>query len=163
MKTFSSDYINAVTEGFQGNVNTLSHLQTLTGYTDNTVCELCGVSLSTYRRWKRNNNPNIASLRLLAVMAGYMPWDKWQGWEMHNGYMFPPGYSKNGIPPGEFFSFIFKNQYISSIEKRLKNQEKEITELKERINNLRKPDNQNLHHDKRWWQRRSCIRARSVL
>jgi len=152
-KTFSSEYINALADGFKGNANTLKDLQTYAGYTDEDVSDLCGVTLTTYRIWKKKKNPNLASLRLLAVMAGYLPWDNWKGWEMHNGYLFPPGYSKKGLPSGEFFSFVFKNQYISSIEKRLKKQEKEIIVLNETINNLRKPDNLNLNHLRKWWQR----------
>jgi hypothetical protein len=47
------------------------------------------------------------------VLAGYVPWDGWQGWEVHNGYLFPPGFSRHGIPPGEFLALVFNRQQVS--------------------------------------------------
>jgi hypothetical protein len=46
-------------------------------------------------------------LRLLAILAGYMPWDGWKGWEVDQGHLFPPGYNRNGIKPEEFFAVIY--------------------------------------------------------
>jgi hypothetical protein len=60
-------------------------------------------------------------LRLLAVLAGFVPWDGWDGWEVHRGCFFPPGFSKGGISPGEFQALVFWRQQVS--EYRRKNAE----------------------------------------
>lgn len=55
-------------------------------------------------------------MRLLAILAGYVPWVGWDGWECHNGYLFPPGYRRGGIPPSEFFALVFYRQQVSAYQ-----------------------------------------------
>jgi len=43
------------------------------------AARVCGVSLRTYRRWRATGRPNTGAVRLLAILAGYVPWDGWQG------------------------------------------------------------------------------------
>jgi hypothetical protein len=45
-----------------------------------------------------------------------VPWLGWQGWEVHNGYLFPPGFRQGGIPPGEFFALVFYRQQVSAYQ-----------------------------------------------
>jgi hypothetical protein len=59
-------------------------------------------------------------LRLLAILAGYVPWDGWQGWEVHGGHLFPPGYAKGGITPGEFFALPYYRQLIGAYQERIR-------------------------------------------
>ncbi|MCK7582779.1 MAG: hypothetical protein MZV65_49320 [Chromatiales bacterium] len=46
-----------------------------------------------------------------------MPWVGWEGWEVHNGLLFPPGYRRGGIPPGEFFALVFYRQQVSEYQR----------------------------------------------
>jgi hypothetical protein len=68
------------------------------------------VSERTYRRWLVSGQPDPTAVRLLAILAGYVPWDGWDGWEVHNGSLFPPGESRGGIRPGEFSAAVFYRQ-----------------------------------------------------
>lgn len=52
-------------------------------------------------------------LRLLAVLAGYVPWAGWAGWEVHGGLFFPPGFSKGGLAPGEFQALLYWRQLVA--------------------------------------------------
>ncbi len=79
------------------------------------------MSLRTYRRWRSGANPDGSAVRLLAILAGFVPWEGWDGWEVHRGCFFPPGYRKGGIAPGEFFALVFWRQQVS--EYRRKNAE----------------------------------------
>jgi hypothetical protein len=45
-----------------------------------------------------------------------VPWVGWDGWEVHNGLLFPPGYRRGGIPPGEFFALVFYRQQVSEYQ-----------------------------------------------
>ncbi|RKT46628.1 hypothetical protein [Thiocapsa rosea] len=81
-----------------------------------TAALLC-VSERTYRRWLVSGQPDPTALRLLAILAGYVPWEGWDGWEVHNGYLFPPGYTRGGIRPGEFFTVVFYRQQVAEYQR----------------------------------------------
>ena len=81
-----------------------------------TAALLC-VSERTYRRWLVSGQPDPTAVRLLAILAGYVPWEGWDGWEVHNGYLFPPGYSRGGIRPGEFFAVVFYRQQVAEYQR----------------------------------------------
>ncbi|NEV64679.1 hypothetical protein [Thiorhodococcus minor] len=55
-------------------------------------------------------------MRLLAILAGFVPWVGWDDWEVHNGLLFPPGYRRGGIAPGEFFALVFYRQQVSAYQ-----------------------------------------------
>ncbi|MCK7580096.1 MAG: hypothetical protein MZV65_33435 [Chromatiales bacterium] len=75
------------------------------------------MSLRTWRRWRATGQPDPTAVRLLAVLAGFVPWVGWDGWEVHNGLLFPPGYRRGGIPPGEFFALVFYRQQVSEYQR----------------------------------------------
>lgn len=54
----------------------------------------------------------MAAVRLLAILAGFVPWDGWDGWEVHKCCFFPPGFSRGGISPGEFQALVFWRQQV---------------------------------------------------
>ena len=56
-------------------------------------------------------------MRLLAILAGFVPWDGWHGWEMHRSCLFPPGFSKGGISPGDFHALIFWRQLVGELQR----------------------------------------------
>jgi len=93
--------------GYQGNLTTPRDLQRLARLSTAEAAALCFVSKQTYRRWGRDRLANPTALRLLAIHAGYLPWEGWRGWEMHQGYLFPPGFNKGGLGPGDLMVIPF--------------------------------------------------------
>lgn len=71
---------------------------------------LCLVTPRTLRRWLHTGQPDPTALRLLAVLAGYVPWEGWQDWEVDHGLLFPPGFRRGGISPGEFWAIPYYRQ-----------------------------------------------------
>lgn len=108
-----SDSAELLRDGFMGNVTTLRELQHLAGFGLQEASAACLVAPATFRRWGRDRMPNPTAVRLLAVLAGYVPWPGWEGWEMHNGYLFPPGYSRHGLSPGDILALPFILQLVS--------------------------------------------------
>lgn len=108
-------------EGWAANPTVLRELQGRCRLSNAEAAALCGVSLRTYRRWRSEGNPDVSAVRLLAILAGFVPWDGWDGWEVHRGCVFPPGYSKGGLTPGDFYAAVFLRQLVS--EYRRKNAE----------------------------------------
>ena len=104
-------------EGFAANPTTLGALQLACRFTDEDAAAACCVSLRTWRRWRATGQPDPTAVRLLAILAGFVPWVGWDGWEVHNGLLFPPGYSRGGIPPGEFFALVFYRQQVSEYQR----------------------------------------------
>lgn len=101
-------------EGFAGNPATLKALQQRCGLTNAKASAVCGVDPRTYRRWRSEGNPDPAAVRLLAVLAGFVPWPGWDGWEVDRGCFFPPGFNKGGISPGEFHALVFWRQMVTT-------------------------------------------------
>lgn len=77
-------------DAWLGDLTTLRTLQLLCRYTNAEAAALCGVSVETYRRWRTDRRPTLAAVRLLSVMAGYVPWRGWSGWEVHFDGLYPP-------------------------------------------------------------------------
>lgn len=86
-------------DAYMGNPTALRGVQVLGGLTNEEAARLCLVSPETFRRWRSDRPANPTAVRLLAVHAGYLPWRGWDGWEMHNGLLFPPGATRRGILP----------------------------------------------------------------
>ncbi|EXJ14277.1 hypothetical protein [Imhoffiella purpurea] len=105
-------------EGFLANPGTLRALQQLCGFSDEQAASACLVSLRTYRRWRSTGKPDPTALRLLAILAGFIPWTGWDDWEMHRGYLFPPGFSRHGITPGQVQAVVFYRQQASEYRRR---------------------------------------------
>lgn len=83
----------------------------------NRLAEYCMISPETARRWLRTGKPNKIALKLLAVNAGYLPWPGWKDWEMDNGYLFPPGFTKYGIKSGDIVAMPFNRQLLGEYKK----------------------------------------------
>jgi DNA-binding transcriptional regulator YiaG len=118
-------------EAYLGNLTTLPDLQFRCRYTNEKAAEVCGVSPETYRRWLADRKPNLAAVKLMSILAGYVPWSGWSGWEVHAGLMFPPGFTRYGIGPGEIQAVTFYRQQISALRERVELQEREIRELRQ--------------------------------
>ena len=48
-----------------------------------------------------------------AILAGFVPWVGWEDWEVHHGYLFPPGFSRHGLAPADFHALVFWRQLVS--------------------------------------------------
>jgi hypothetical protein len=123
-----------LSESFAANPATLKALQQRCRFSNAEAASLCGVALRTYRRWRCEGNPAPAALRLLAILAGFVPWDGWDGWEVHRGLLFPPGYRRGGITPGDFYALVFLRQLVgvyrednAALAKRLRTLEAQLT------------------------------------
>lgn len=121
--TVSSEFLQ---EGFAGNLATLRTLQLLCRFSLADAAKFCGVSPHTFRRWRTDRKPPLAAVRLLAIRAGYLPWPDWRGWEIHDGLLFPPGFTRGGIRPGEVMATTYQHALIAE-------QRREITELRQAI------------------------------
>jgi hypothetical protein len=102
--------------GWLGILTSLRELQQRCRFTDTQAARALLVSPETFRRWRTDRPANPTAVRLLAVLAGYVPWVGWEGWELHNGLLFPPGYSRGGIPPSEFFALVFYRQQVTAYQ-----------------------------------------------
>lgn len=102
-----------IQDGCLGDLTTLRQLQLLCGFSNQQAADFCGVSVETYRRWRTDRNPSIAAVRLLAIRAGAFPWPNWVGWEMHSGYLFPPGTDRGGFRPGEIMAISYLHALIA--------------------------------------------------
>jgi len=105
-------------------------LQQRCRFSSSQAARACLVSERTYRRWLATGQPNPTAVRLLAILAGYVPWDGWAGWEVHGGLLFPPGYRRHGVTPGDFFSLVFLRQSVGAYRERVEELEDEIRKLK---------------------------------
>jgi len=87
-----SDPRDILAEAYADKVSALGELHLLAGLNNSSAAELCGVSLRTYRRWRRRQAPVTAARRLLAVLAGFVPWAGFAGWWYHRdeGKLYSP-------------------------------------------------------------------------
>ncbi len=106
--------------GYLGNLTTLNDLQQLCGFSLHEAADACLVSPETFRRWRSDREPNPTAVRLLAILAGYVPWPGWQGWEVHRGLLFPPGYRRGGIGPGDIYAMPFERQLLAELKRQLR-------------------------------------------
>lgn len=104
--------------GFVTKSVSLRSLQLLAGLSTAEAADFCRVPFHTYRRWRTSRTPNPTAVRLLAIRAGYLPWPGWEGWEMHEGLLFPPGYQRHGIAPGEITALPFLLQLARTLPPR---------------------------------------------
>jgi len=121
-----------------GKMSSLKSLQRLIGFSNQEAADYCFVTLRTYRRWCTDQSPNPMAVRLLSVRAGYLPWDGWDQWEMHNGVLFPPGYARHGITPGQVMAIPFDRQLITEY-RRLIDQARDEQPKSGEIHHLRMP------------------------
>jgi hypothetical protein len=147
--------------GFAAESATLKALQQRLQLTNAEAASVHGVHPRTYRGWLADGNAAPAAVRLLAILAGFVPWVGWDGWEVERGLLFPPGYRKHGIAPGEFFALVFYRQQVGEqrrliveLESQIAKYEAERQVLEERIQRLQNAP---------WRRPRRGRRVRSAL
>ena len=131
----SSDFLQ---DAYLGKLTTLPVLQHRCRFTNEQAARECCVSVETYRRWLSDRRPNPVAVKMMAILAGYVPWRGWENWEMHNGYLFPPGFTQNGISPGDWHSMVFLKQLVTEQRRRIEALEAKIESMpKRRVLDLR--------------------------
>ena len=105
---------NFMYDAYHGEQSNLNRIRQRCGFSIQDAADYCLTSVPTFNRWLREDSANPTALRLLAIRAGLFPWD---GWEMHNGYLFPPGFTKNGVLPGKIQSVVFLKQLLQEQRK----------------------------------------------
>jgi hypothetical protein len=118
--------------GFHGDKSTLSAICARCGFDESKAADYVHTSIPNFNKWLRDNSANPTALKLLAIRAGQMPWPEWEGWEIHKGHLFPPGFTRNGLSPGDIHSVIFLKQLVSEQRKtisRLKNYDHSIARV----------------------------------
>lgn len=128
------DWLNAesnelLAAGFAADSSTLWALQRRLYLSNTDAAAVLGVHPRTYRGWLAEGNAAPAAVRLLAILAGFVPWVGWDGWEVERGLLFPPGYAKHGLLPGEFFALVFYRQQVGEQRRVIVEREARIAEL----------------------------------
>lgn len=82
------------------------------------VAAFLGVTVRTYRRWLRAKPPEWARL-LMAIRAGFVPWDGWRGWRIVDDGIVPPGY-RDSVTPGQIMAVPFRLQLIADLKTRIR-------------------------------------------
>lgn len=111
------DVSESLALGYAGKLPNPKELRRLCRFTPEEAAAACLVSPETYRRWERDRPSNRTAVRLLAILAGYVPWPGWEAWEVHRSLLFPPGYKTRGIGPGHIYSYPFERQLLSELRR----------------------------------------------
>ena len=91
-----------------------SGIPELSGVTAELIVELCGVHITTARRWKRGEYPPLSALKVIALyqtgeLGAVDP--KWNGWSLRNGLLTTPDEAYT-FSPGEVQAIPFQKQLI---------------------------------------------------
>ena len=108
----------------------LGYVQTVAGLTDTEAARLCFVAQDTYRRWRTDRKPNPCAVRLLGVVAGYVPWRGWEHWfySQADQRLYSPSL-RDGFTPSEVEQIPRLKQALGALER-------ENRALIERVKNL---------------------------
>jgi hypothetical protein len=91
-----------------------SGIPELSGVNAELIAELCGVHVTTARRWKRGEYPPLSALKVIALyqtgeLGAVDP--KWNGWSLRNGSLTTPDEAYT-FTPGEVQAIPFHKQLI---------------------------------------------------
>jgi transcriptional regulator with XRE-family HTH domain len=100
------------------NLSSLADLQYRCRFSHSEAAAFLGVTVRTYRRWLASEPPPWARL-LLAIRAGFVPWDGWQDWQVVNEGIIPPGYS-DPVAPGDIMAVPFQLQQIAELRRQVR-------------------------------------------
>lgn len=86
----------------------LVHLRLRAGLTLDQVARWTGQHRSTVRRQERGQaRVCLASARLLAILAGWLPWPPWHGWTVRDGALTSPDDARLAYTPGALVMVTF--------------------------------------------------------
>ena len=95
-------------------LTSLRELQQAARLSNRQAAAFLGVSLATFHRWKRTGRPPQWARLLLAMRAGFMPWEGWEGWRIEPGGILPPAYFDRPLSPGEVMGMFFTRQEVAA-------------------------------------------------
>lgn len=99
-----------LTEAYETQNVSMRSLMLLSGMNLEQTSKALHVSIESLRRWERSGKPNPTASKLLAILAGYIPWANWRGWEMHGSTLFAPGQRRNGMTSAMIENMIIQIQ-----------------------------------------------------
>ncbi len=82
------------------------------------TADYLGVSLRTVQRWIQFDNAPAWASYLLWIHAGHLPWTDWEGWQVDNGHLFQPGFSRHGMSPGDIYALPFLYQLLAEYRRK---------------------------------------------
>ena len=87
-----------IQEAFSGDPRLLRDVQLACGISTEDAAKFCLVSPETFRGWRNGRRANPAAVRLLSILAGYMPWRGWEKWRIDfDGELCLPPDHKYGV------------------------------------------------------------------
>ena len=104
MSTFSMKLV-----GQDGDIKSLSITQ------PHKVSSWTNRHITNVKRWRKKENYPDWAIELVAVKAGYFPWEDWEGWKFDNGYIFSPNL-RYGFKPQDIENVHFIKQHCEQLE-----------------------------------------------
>ncbi len=90
-------------------------IDALYGISAELIAELCGVHITTARRWKRGEEPTFAALQLIKLFTtgDLVVVDlRWSGWRIKNGTLIAPDgmqFTPGDVQAGPFWQQLAKS------------------------------------------------------
>ena len=103
-------------QGFKSENVTLKQLMLLAKMDRQQTVDFLQISLPTFHRWERSGHPDPTASKLMAIMAGYLPWANWSGWEIHGVHLFAPGQSSSGVTSPQIENMAIMFQHRDSLQ-----------------------------------------------
>lgn len=119
-------------EGFEGRNQSLAPLMLLAGLNQLATAEFLQVNVRTLHRWETTGRPDPTASKLLAVMAGFLPWPDWVGWEMHTGCLFAPGQHRRGMDASRIENMIIINELNDTLKRDNERLQAELDQARQR-------------------------------
>ena len=92
-------------------------IEALESVTPEVIAEICGVHVTTARRWKRYGDPPLSAVKIVRLYSTGELGDidfKWAGWRLVEGQLVAPHGEKFGT--GDVMSLRFLRQLIASYQ-----------------------------------------------
>ena len=82
------------------------------------VLDALEVSARTFRRWEQQQSYPRWAVKVVAVEAGYLVRDGWQGWQVgRDGLLYSPEL-RDGFAPQDIISIAYLQQRCAELERR---------------------------------------------
>lgn len=92
-------------------------IEALEGVTPEVIAEVCGVHITTARRWKRGEMPPLSALKIIRLHTTGELGEidlKWAGWRLRHGQLVAPHGEQ--FETGDVMSIRFLRQLIASYQ-----------------------------------------------
>ena len=119
-------------DGYDTTNTSLKPLMMLAKMDIHQTAEFLHVSKKTLYRWEQTGRPDPTASKLMAIRAGFVPWENWRGWEMHAGRLFAPGQLRHGLTASMIEGMVIVRQYKDTLEAENKKLRAEIDEIRGR-------------------------------